>query len=143
MNRGGSTRSSPSSPTKPRQRVGKARRRGRGLQAPQLGSLDGGRHDALRRERPDGANPGAGAPPDLLGQPAEAHDAGPEHGAGHRQLAAVVVDVGERGDDQDRLAVQGGPVGVQHDARLGGVGWTGDEGERHGGPSESQARPSP
>ena len=52
-----------------------------------------------------------------------------------RQLAAVVVDVGERRHDQDRLRVEGGAVGAQHEAGLLGVGGTGDERERHGVPT--------
>ena len=45
-----------------------------------------------------------------------------------------MVDVGERRHDEQRLRVEGGAVGAQHDAGLLGVGGTGDEGEGHGTP---------
>src|SRR5205823_4929315 len=49
------------------------------------------------------------------------------------QLAPIVLHVGKARDDQDRLGPAGEliAIGVEDDARLLGVGRTGDEGEGH------------
>ena len=85
-----------------------------------------------RRESGLPAHPGPAR--DLAHQAREGDDAHAEDRAGRGQLAAVVVDVGERRHDEDRLLVERGAVGAQDEAGLLGVGGTGDEGEWHGVP---------
>jgi len=55
-------------------------------------------------------------------------------------LALGVVGVAESGHDEHRLLVETRPVRGQHLARLGGVGGSGDERERHGRPNVRPSR---
>ena len=65
---------------------------------------------------------------DLAKQPVEAQHAGPEHRSALGQLALRVLDILERGNDENRLVVEARPQPAQHLTRLGGVRGTGYEG---------------
>jgi hypothetical protein len=54
-----------------------------------------------------------------------------EHRAALGKLALGVLDVPEGRDEQDRVIGEARPQPAQHLARLGGVGWSGYERERH------------
>jgi hypothetical protein len=114
------------------QRLDEARRGGRRAERFQLRAGDGGRRHALARQAPERLPPDARALGDLAHEPGEGHHAHAEDRTGVRELAPVVVDVGEGRHDEQRLVVQCRPVSGEHMACLLGVGWTGDEGERHG-----------
>ena len=55
----------------------------------------------------------------------------PKTTPGAGELAGVVLGVGRRRDDEHRRARQRGAQALEHGARLGGVGRTGDQRQRH------------
>ncbi|PZR69227.1 MAG: hypothetical protein DLM63_01740 [Solirubrobacterales bacterium] len=68
---------------------------------------------------------------DLLGELAGGDHATGKDRAALGELALVARGVGARGDDQQRVARRGRPVGVEHDTGLGGIGGSGDERQGH------------
>ena len=88
----------------------------------------------LARDRPQDAGAGSGRLRDRAHEPVEGQDLGAEHDALGGQLALVVLDVGRRGNDEHRVAREGGAEALQHGAGLGGVGGSGDQREGHRGP---------
>jgi hypothetical protein len=111
--------------------AGRVRRR---RERRQLDAGDRGRGHPLAGQPRERSAPQARPPRDLAHEPREGHDANAEDGARGRQLAAVVVDVRERGHDEDRLVLERGAIGAEDEAGLLGVGGTGDEREWHGVP---------
>ena len=111
--------------------AGGARRRRERLEADPSDRSTG---HALAGQAGERSAPHPGPARDLAHESREGHDAHPEDHAGPRQLAAVMVDVGERRHHENRIVIERGAVGAQHEAGLLGVGGTGDERERHGVP---------
>ncbi len=116
------------------QRAGRGGEAGRGGgrgQHPQRHVAQRGPHDLVARDTAQRPRRQAGAAGDLRDQPAERQDLGAEHHAGGRELALVVVDVGARGHDEQRVAGQRRAQPIEHGAGLGGVRGTGDERQGH------------
>ena len=77
-----------------------ARRVARRGELAQLAAVDRRRRDPFAFQPTERAPVDTAAPRDLVDQPAEAQDLHAEHRATGGQLAAVVIDVGERRDDE-------------------------------------------
>ena len=85
------------------QRLDEARRGRRRRERLEADPGDGGAGHALARQARERSPAHPGPARDLAHQAREGDDAHAEDRAGRRQLAAVVVDVGERRHDEDRL----------------------------------------
>ena len=99
----------------------------------------GGAHHALARDPAEHLRTHPGRLGDHPDQPRERRDVRAQHHALGRELAPVVVGIRGRRDDQHGLAWQRRAEALEHGARLGGVGRSGDQGEGHGGPTGSRA----
>ena len=113
------------------ERVRETRAGGRGGERAQLDVGDRGAHHPPPREPPERAPADAGHPRDVRDQTRERRDLGAEHDAGAGELAGVVLGVGRRRDDEHGPTRQRGAQALEHGARLGGVGRTGDQRQRH------------
>ncbi len=112
-------------------RPGEARRRGRPGECAQRDVGDRRADDALARDAPQRPRIEAGAAGDLADEARERQHLGAEHDPGGGQLALVVLHVGRRRHDQQRVARDRRAQALEHGSGLRGVRRPGDQRQRH------------
>ena len=114
-----------------RQRVREARAPRRGGELAQLHVADRRPHDPAARELPERPPAHPGLARDVPDQTREGRHVGAEDEPRAGELAGVVPLVRGRRDHEHRVARQRRAQALEHGARFGGVGRTGDQRERH------------